>query len=139
MPLRHLHYNKAQIIEHSLKVCFTGSMDQANVDQLLCSNAAWEQSYAGENIPVITEEQTCSCLTCRHRHFLIADDKVWRKMAGLLTISSGVLMSSSFVWLNTRMDLYVPSVIMEKVMRVLLARHKVLILVVDKRCNEICI
>jgi len=133
MPLRHLHYNKAHIVEHNLKVCFMGSMDQANVDQLFRGNPAWVQSDAGENIPVFMEEQTCSCLTCRRRHFLIAEnDKVPKKMAALLAISSGVLMSSSFVWLNTWMDLYEPSVIMKKVVQVFPARLMLTVVVVNR-------
>jgi len=41
----------------------------------------------------------------------------------LLALSSGLLMSSSFIWLNERMELHEPSASMNKVVQELLARH----------------
>jgi hypothetical protein len=113
---RRLNYAKTYTVEHNVKVCFTGHMDKTNVERLLCGDPAWERSDTGEEIPVIMEDQPYPSFSCRCRRFqLLEKHAMSNKMIALLRLSSGLLMSSSFVWLNKRMELYEPSAIMNKV------------------------
>lgn len=97
-------------VEHNVKVCFTGYMDKANVESMLCGDSAWERTDTGEDISVIMEDQSHASFSSRCRRFELLDKHATsNKMIALLGLSSGLLMSSSFVWLNQRMELYQPS------------------------------
>ncbi|KAE9376089.1 hypothetical protein N431DRAFT_333382 [Stipitochalara longipes BDJ] len=117
--LSYLNLSKTYGVENNLKVCFTGYMDETNVERLLCRDSAWEWSDTGEDILVIMEDQPYPSCTyrCWYRCWrlqLLYGDDISQKIKGLLGLSSGVMMSSSSVYLNNRMGLYESSLIMEK-------------------------
>jgi hypothetical protein len=125
-----VNYAQTYTIEHIVKVIFTGRMDETNMERLLSRNPAWECSDTGEDIPVIMEDQPYPSFSCCRRRFqLLERHAMSNKMIALFGLSSGLLMSSGFVWLNKRMELYEPSLIMNKVTQALLAR--IMLTIVD--------
>lgn len=78
----------------------------------------------GEGIPLLyrNKDHDPPYRCCPHSESLAT----WRRSVdtiALLALPSGLLLSSSFVWLNMRMELYEPSAIMNKVIQHLLSRH----------------
>jgi hypothetical protein len=131
-----LNYAKTYTVEHSMKVLFTGHMDETNVERLLCGDPAWERSDTGEDIPVIMEDQPYLSFSCRCRRFqLLEKHAMSNNMMALLALPSGLLMSGSFVWLNKRMDLYEQSPIMDKVLKP--SWRGIMLTVVDRECWSI--
>lgn len=120
-----IHYTKIYTIEYNVKVWFIGRVGKGNMERLLCGDPACERSYTRGDIPIIMEDQVYPsfgghCL----RSQLLDKHAISNKRIALLGFSSGLLMSSSFVWLNKRMELYEPSEAMNKVNRDSLARFK---------------
>jgi hypothetical protein len=123
-----VNYAKTYTIEHIVKVCFIGRVDKGNMERLLCGDPAWERSDTGEDIPIIMEDQVYPSFGSHCLRFqLLNKHAISNKTMALLGLSSGLLMSSSFVWLNKRMELYEPSEAMNKVNRGSLAKFKLTI------------
>lgn len=105
-----INYAKAYIVEHNIKVFFIGQVDQRNMERLQSGDTGWMRSDTGEDIPVILEEQPCPSFDCHGNRFQCpCRYPVPSRMIPSVALPSGLLMSSSFLWLNQRMELYEPS------------------------------
>jgi hypothetical protein len=107
------NYAKIYIVEHNFKVFFIGQVNQKNMERLQSGDTGWMRSDTGEDIPVIMEEQTCSSSDCHGNRFQFpcrcAVPSRMIRMIPSVALPSGLLMSSSFLWLSQRMELYEPS------------------------------
>lgn len=124
-----INFARLYTVEHSVKVHFIGKADEANMEKLLAGDtanmeklltgdSAWDWSDTGESIPIRMEDETrlnSSHRSCRCR--LLEKHSTSNTTLAFLGLSSGLLMSSSFVWLNERMELYEASVTMSKVLQ----------------------
>jgi hypothetical protein len=101
------NYAKIYTIEHNVKVLFIGQVNQRNMEILLSGDTGWMRSDTGEDIPVVMEEQPCPCSDCHGNRFQFpCRCAVPNGMIPSVALPSGLLMSSSFLWLSHRMELY---------------------------------
>jgi hypothetical protein len=111
-----INYAKVYTVEHNVKVFFIGQVDQRNMERLQSGDTGWMRSDEGEDIPVVVEEQPGPSFGCHGNRFQSpCRYATSSKMIPAVASSSGLLASSSFLWLNQKMELYEPSATMEKV------------------------
>jgi hypothetical protein len=104
------NYAKIYTVEHNVEVLFIGQVDQRNMDRLQSGDTGWMRSDTGEDIPVIMEEQPCPSSDCHGNRFQFpCRFAIPSRMIPLVALPSGLLMSSSFLWMNQKMELYEPS------------------------------
>lgn len=104
------NYAKVYTVEHYVKVFFIGQVDQRDMERLQSGDTGWMRSDTGEDIPIIMEDQSCPSFDCQGNKFQFpCRYAVPSRMIPSVALPSGLLMSSSFLWLNQRMELYEPS------------------------------
>jgi hypothetical protein len=111
-----INYAKVYTVEHNAKVFFIGQVDQRNMERLQSGDTGWMRSDTGKDIPVIMEEQPCPSSDCHGNRFQFpCRCAVPSRMIPSVALPSGLLMSSSFLWLSQRMELYEPSATLRNV------------------------
>lgn len=102
-----INYAKVYTVGHNVKVFFIGQVDQRNMERLQSGDTGWMRSDTGEDIPIIMEDQSCPSFGCHGNRFQFPFKyAVSSRMIPSVALPSGLLMSSSFLLLNQRMELY---------------------------------
>ncbi len=105
-----INHAKVYTFEHNVKVFFIGQVDQINMERLQSGDTGWMRSDTGEVVQVIMEEQSYPSFDCKGNRFQFpCRYAVPSRMIPLVALPSGLLMGSSFLWLNQRMELCEPS------------------------------
>ena len=131
------NYAKVYTVEHYVKVFFIGQVDQRDMERLQSGDTGWMRSDTGEDIPIIMEDQSCPSFDCQGNKFQFpCRYTVPSRMIPSVALPSGLLMSSSFLWLNQRMELYEHSATLGNVRDPLQLRYAFQLTIADYKSSE---